>query len=144
MTAFRSVSLPKHIRWLRALDAECFPDDKPLVLSDAVGWTLAWEGDEAVAFCGWRPHGSWGFHVRAGVRPESQGKGLQKQMLALREEAMASAGMSAAVTYTEAYSAASMNSLIACGYRVFEGNLNTRLVINPAYWRTMVYWRKDL
>ena len=54
------------------------------------------------------------------------------------------AGLKTAVTYTEAYSAASMRSLIACGYRPFEADENTGLVLDPAYWRTMVYWRRQL
>lgn len=145
MIEFRPVTSPEDRRWLRWLDAECFPTDHPLRLEDALEWTLAWQGDEPVAFCGWRKHGlSWGFHVRAGVIAKAQGQGLQGEMLTLRERAMKAAGTHVAVTYTEAYSAASMNSLIRAGYRVFEGTPDTRLVINPAYWNTMVYWRKAL
>lgn|GEM_PF-3512950 len=144
MTVFRPVSTREDERWLRWLDAECFPDDRPLVLSDAF-WALAWEGDEPVAFCGWCARGDWGFHYRAGAHPVARGRGLQALMIRYREgEMVRRAGLKTAVTYTEAYSAASMRSLIACGYRPFEADENTGLVLNPAYWRTMVYWRRQL
>ena len=140
----RSVETDSDRRWLRWLDGECFPDDKPLRFDDAKEWALAWNGGDAVAFCGWRPHGPFGFLSRAGVLPSARGRGLQKAMIDHREQAIRSTGLSVSVTYTEAYSAASMRSLIACGYRPFEGSESTGLVINPAYWRTMVYWRKEL
>ena len=143
MTVFRHVVTSDDVRWLRWLDAECFPDDKPLVLGDAF-WSLAWRKGLAVGFCGWTPRGDEGFHYRAGVHPSARGEGLQVAMIKRREEAMRAEGMQVAVTYTEAFSAASMRSLIACGYRPFEANENTGLVLNPAYWRTMVYWSKPL
>lgn len=140
---FRPVVGSEDRRWLRWLDGEIFPDDKPLVMSDAQ-WSLVWEWPEAVAFCGWCRRGDKGFHYRAGVHESARGQGLQKAMIAYRERAMVAAGLKTAVTYTEAFSAASMRSLIASGYRPFEATLATGLVINPAYWRTMVYWRKDM
>lgn len=143
MTVFRHVVTSDDTRWLRWLDAECFPDDKPLVLGGAF-WSLAWRKSQAVGFCGWTVRGARGFHYRAGVHPSARGEGLQAAMLARREEAMRAEGLPVAVTYTEAYSAASMRSLIACGYRPFEADENTGLVLNPAYWRTMVYWSKTL
>jgi len=143
MTEFRPVVGPEDRRWLRWLDAECFPDDKPLIL-DAAHWSLVWQGPVAVAFCGWCRHLEEGFHYRAGVLPESRGQGLQRAMIEYRENAMRDAGIRSAITYTEAYSAASMRSLIACGYRPFEATATTGLVINPAYWRTMVYWRRAI
>lgn len=125
------------------LDAECFPDDKPLVYEDA-HWSLLWRRDAAVAFCGWCRRGDEGFHYRAGVHPSERGHGPQKAMIEFREQAMRAGGIKSAVTYTEAYSAASMRTLIACGYRPFEADEKTGLAIDPRYWRTMVYWRKPL
>lgn len=131
-------------RWLRWLDAECFPDDKPLMLG-AASWALArYDDEDPVAFCGWCRHGDVGFHYRAGVHPAVRGQGLQKLLIAHRENAMRNKGIKTAVTYTEAYSAASMRSLIACGYRPFEADENTGLVLDPRYWKTMVYWKRDL
>lgn len=143
MIDIRPVTLHEHRLWLRWLDAECFPDDKPLVM-DVAKWSLAWGADTALAFCGWCRRGDEGFHYRAGVHSAARGQGLQRVLLAYREKAMRNAGLKSAITYTEAYSAASMRSLIACGYRPFEADENTGLVIDPRYWRTMVYWRKEL
>ena len=143
MTVLRHVVTSDDVRWLRWLDAECFPQDKPLVLGDAF-WMLAWRQGLAVGFCGWTPRGARGFHYRAGVHHSARGEGLQVAMLGRREEAMRAEGLPVAVTYTEAYSAASMRSLIACGYRPFEADENTGLVLDPRYWKTMVYWSKPL
>ena len=84
MTVLRHLSTRDDVRWLRWLDAACFPDDRPLVLKDAF-WALAWDGEEAVAFCGWCARGDLGFHYRAGVHPAARGSGLQAMMLSYRE-----------------------------------------------------------
>ena len=129
-------------RWLRWLDAECFPKDVPAELGDG-DWYLGWNGDDAVAFCGWEPVGPWGFLARAGVLWEARGQKLQRRMIEMREDAMRRRGLATAVTYTETYSAASMRNLIACGYRPFEADTETTMA--PAdRWRHMVHWRKEI
>ncbi len=138
------------LRWLRYLDGECFPDDKPLHLEDAVEWVLVTSKIDPEAFCGWRPLAGTGailgFLSRAGVLPEARGQGIQKFMIDLREDAMRRAGMGVSITYTEAYGNASMRSLMACGYKPFEPSpeIVDDIVVSKDRWRTMVYWRKAL
>lgn len=129
-------------RWLRWLDAECFPNDVPADLGDGE-WFIGWNGEDAVAFCGCERVGPWGFHCRAGVLKDARGQRLQQRMLALREDVMRRGGLRVAVTYTETYSAASMRNLIACGYRPFEADADTGLAPDDR-WPRMVHWRKDL
>lgn len=138
-------------RWLRYLDGECFPDDKPLRLVDAYEWYLVSSGKSSAldAFCGWRPINDMqahGFLSRAGVLPTARGQGLHKFMIDLREDAMRKAGQAVSITYTEACSVASMRSLVACGYKPFEptGAIVHKIVVSKDRWRQMVYWKKML
>lgn len=134
-------------RWLRYLDGECFPDDKPLNLNDAGEWNLVSLDVDPVAFCGWRHlFNGIAFHTRAGVLPKARGQGLQVFMLELREDAMRRAAVKHAVTYTEAYGAASMRSLIKAGYSPFEptAEIVRDIVVSRDRWRQMVYWTKEL
>jgi hypothetical protein len=134
------------IRWLRWLDAEIFPNDNPAVVGTA-NWFLGWHNKQAVAFCGWKPHlldiDLVGFHYRSGVLTDYRGHGLQKTMVELRETEMRRSNLKVAVTYTEVYSAASMTSLINCGYRPYTANEKTALCDLHKYQR-MVHWRKNL
>lgn len=135
------------LRWLRYLDGECFPDDKPLQLDATIRWNLIATERDPVAFCGWQPiRPKLGFHFRAGVLPAARGRGLQKFMIGLREDAMRREGIDTAITYTEAYGNASMNSLISCGYRPFAPDIEIVrwIVISADRWKQMVYWKKLL
>jgi len=136
-------------RWLRYLDGRCFPDDKPLRLEDAFEWVLVTSKITPEAFCGWRPIDNMPAHAflsRAGVLPEARGQGLQKFMIDLREDAMRKAGQVRSITYTEAYSVASMRSLMACGYKPFEPTkaIVHKIVVSKDRWKQMVYWKKSL
>lgn len=130
-------------RDLFQLNYEIFPDDAPPDFG--VGqWFIGWDKDLAVAFCGWKmAAGAAGFHYRAGVTQAYRGRRLQAEMIGLRERVMRAANLKTAVTYTETYSAASMATLIGCGYRPYEVTEATALA--PAdRWRRMVHWRKTL
>lgn len=140
MTAFPIC--PSDSADLARLNAEIFPDDAPPDFASAE-WRMAWSNFEPIAFCGWKRLGNLGFHYRSGVLPSFRGKGLQREMIELRERAMRESGLGVAVTYTETYSAASMNTLIKCGYRVVRAGLLTAWVPQDRYQR-MVAWRKDL
>jgi len=134
------------IRWLRWLDAEIFPNDTPAVIGTA-NWFLAWNNDQAVAFCGWKPYlldlDIVGFHYRAGVLSSHRGQGLQRKMIELRESEMIRSNIKVAVTYTEVYSAASMTSFINMGYRPYEATEKTALCDLNKF-RRMVHWKKNL
>lgn len=139
-----------NFRWLRWLDAEIFPSDAP-ANAQLAHWFLAWDSKEAVAFCGWKPQQfggigdlyNVGFHYRAGVLPSYRGKGLQKEMITVREKDMLLHGFKKAVTYTEVASAASMTSLINMGYRPYAPDDTTALTTLDRY-KQFVHWKKDL
>lgn len=127
------------LRWVRWLDAECFPDDAPAPLYKG-HWSLVEINGVPSAFCGWHADEigddskTVGFLARAGVSPEARGRGLQKLMIKNRIAAIAATGLTQAVTYTSAKNAASMNSLIACGFKPFVAK-------DPD---GFVHWRKAL
>jgi ribosomal protein S18 acetylase RimI-like enzyme len=130
------------------LDATCFPIDTPAVFVGA-RWLIGWEGDAPACYCAWKTvdhdGGPAGFHYRGGVLPEWRGHGLQRQMLRLRETEMRAAGLTRAVTYTDADGAASMRNLIAQGYRPYAPTPVTTLSGLGRMGRVgFVHWEKKL
>ena len=105
-------------------------------------WWIMWSEDgKAAAFCGiWPPlwKGRPCYLVRAGVLPDHRGQGLQKRMIVARLAYARKMGWTTAVTYTLCDNAASANSLIARGFRVY----------NPPSpkWigEGVIYWKKNL
>jgi GNAT superfamily N-acetyltransferase len=131
---------PDALRWVRWLDAECFPEDSPapLATKDSEWFLLELDG-VPVAFCGWYPQevgedgARVGFLAKAGVLHSARGRGFQKLMINARCEAIRKAGLAVATTYTSPSNAASMNSLIACGFKATTGE-----------YKGFVHWRKLL
>jgi len=136
------------------MDGEVFPDDKPVTFVGS-RWVIGWSGSKPVCYAAWRPHYPmatvgelhWteqaGFLYRAGVLPGARGKGLQRSLIAWREKDMAAAGFKVAVSYTDPTSAASMRSLIACGYRPYAADFKSNLA-GVGRGDGFVHWRKDL
>jgi GNAT superfamily N-acetyltransferase len=56
----------------------------------------------------------------AGVVPEFRGMGLQRRMIAVRENAARRAGCVCVVTYTSPHNLPSANNLIRSGYLLYE------------------------
>jgi ribosomal protein S18 acetylase RimI-like enzyme len=151
---FRTAPLIDDQRWIRWMDAEVFPDDKPVTFVGS-HWWIGWVGDKPVCYAAWRPHYPmetvaelhWteqqGFLYRAGVMPEARGQGLQRDLITLREQSMREHGIKTAVTYTDPTSAASMRSLMAVGYKPYKSDAKSNLagVGRGGYF---VHWRKDL
>lgn len=142
-------------RWIRWMDAEVFPDDKPVTFPYGTHWWVGYHSNEPVCYAAWRPHYPmktlselhWhtplGFLYRAGVLPIARGNGYQKELIRLREEDMIKRGVTKSVTYTEPVSIASMKSLIDCGYRPYETTEDTNLAgVGRA--GLFVHWEKDL
>lgn len=107
-----------------ALDEQCFPHDDRVSLDDSLWW-LVWRGKEAVGYAGLRPcqnpqNAGLGFLCRVGVLPRHRGRGLQKRMIAVREAAAKRLGLRELVTYCVPWNSASINSLVACGYRFYR------------------------
>jgi RimJ/RimL family protein N-acetyltransferase len=107
-----------------ALDEVCFPEDWRVKLDDSLWW-LVWRGREAVGYAGLRPcqssqNASLGFLCRVGVVPKHRGRGLQKRLVVAREAAARRLGLTELVTYCVPWNCASINSLVACGYRFYR------------------------
>jgi len=141
-------------KWIRWMDGEVFPNDKPVTFIGSY-WFIGWEGKQPACYAAWRPHyptntlsplhitSAQGFQYRAGVLPAYRSRGYQKKLLAIRERAMLAVGIKEAVTYTDPQSAASMRSLIACGYMPFVPTKETNLS-GEGRAGLFVHWRKAL
>lgn len=126
--------------WARivVMDAECFGDDGSPALSDNEGaWWIAYSGKTEAGYCGVSktPLGN-AYLCRAGVLPKFRGRGLQKQMIQKRVRWARAHGLPAVVTDTHE-NVASANSLIACGFRLYEPE-------SKWSFETALYWRKQL
>lgn len=147
MIEFRGARAEDEALILR-LDKICFPIDAPLAFAGA-HWFIGWDGDEPAAYCAWKTvehdRVPVGFHYRGGVLPDHRGRGLQRQMLRLREEEMRRHGLAKAVTYTDADGAASMRNLIAEGYRPYAPTPDTTLSGIGRLGRVgFVHWEKTI
>lgn len=123
---------------LRRLHVDTFPVD-PFPEFDAGWWWVARVDGRAVGFCGMQPSARWGdavYMVRAGVLPKARGHRLQRRLIAVRERHARRIGMRWAITYTY-HNPASANSLIGCGYRIYEPS-------QPWAAKGAIYWRKAL
>ena len=147
MIAFRRALSREDAALIAQMDVVCFPIDTPAEFAGA-NWFIGWHGDRPAAFCAWKvvEHDEpVGFHYRAGVMPDWRGKGLQRQMLRLREAEMREQGLRKAVTYTDADGAASMRNLIAEGYRHYTPTPATTLSGLGRLGRVgFVHWEKKL
>jgi hypothetical protein len=145
------IEVQKTIRWM---DAEVFPDDKPVYFYGST-WFVGYVGNEPACYAAWRPHvlmetvnelhhkEVWGFLYRAGVLRQFRGNRCQPALIKLREDDMLAQGIKTSVTYTETYSIESMRSMISAGYKPYKANVATNL---SGYGRAaaFVHWRKDL
>jgi ribosomal protein S18 acetylase RimI-like enzyme len=149
--AFRRALSREDAALIAQMDVVCFPLDTPAEFAGA-NWFIGWHGDRPAAYCAWKivehdgPHdGPVGFHYRAGVMPDWRGKGLQREMVRLREAEMREQGLRKAVTYTDADGAASMRNLIAEGYRPYVPTPVTTLSGPGRLGRVgFVHWEKRL
>jgi GNAT superfamily N-acetyltransferase len=104
-------------------------------------WWLVWadEGIAPVAFAGCQPSQRWGdamYLCRSGVHQAFRGKGLQRRLISVRERLARRLGMRWVITSTHE-NPASANSLIACGFRMYEPN-------KPWGAKGTLYWRKEI
>lgn len=117
----------------QTLDAAPMPDF-------AVGyWWLAFANGTPVAFAGLdrseKPPGA-GYLVRCGVIPSARGAGLQKKLIRARLIKARKVGWAQALSDTT-NAPASANSLISCGFKVFDP-------VKPWGFPSTIYWRRKL
>ncbi len=140
MTSVRRAVSDSDLSKVRILNRKMFGD---LISTKRGAWWIAWSGGNAVGFAGARSHRhgrEWGCYLtRGAVLPSVRGRGLQARMIRARLRWAASEGMPQAWTYTAPGNAASMRSLMNCGFKpwapsAFEGA--------PAgLW---VYWKRNI
>ncbi len=120
----------------------CLPSDVPLECS-ATGYSIAiYDAGQMIAFGLAKRSANYQktmYLARAGVHPDYQGRGLQKTLIALREDWARSKGMKYSITDTANSSIASMRSLWVAGYRPFWPQQ-----VKPWAMKNSVYWRKTL
>lgn len=107
-----------------ALDEICFPHDDRISTADSLWW-IVWHREQPVAYAGLRlckdEHNlGLAFLCRVGVVPDHRGRGLQKRLIRTREAAARRLAVTELVTYCVPWNCASINSLIATGYRTYR------------------------
>lgn len=140
MTAIRHTSSQIALSEIKRLDRVCFPGDAPYPVDGARWWIARLGNGDAVGYCGakwWAPDNSV-YLCRAGVLPSFRGSGLQRRMIDIRVTWARREGAECVFTYTLSNNAASCNSLIRAGFRVYEPATNWAGV------NRVIYWRLDL
>ncbi len=122
------------------LQRVCLPADEPYDTARGWWWVALTADDVPVAFAGltetWADR-RMGYLCRAGVIPAARGAGLQKRLIRARLQCARRIGMREVVTDTAAGNHASANSLIGCGFKLYEPT--TRWAADGA-----LYWRRPL
>ena len=124
---------------LLSLQHECLPYDKPYNTLSGYWWIATTADNVDCGFGGLVNSVRWsdcGYLCRAGVVPNSRGQGLQKKLIRVRVNKAKALGWNWLVTDTHD-NPASANSLIACGFKMFEPS-------SPWGARGTLYWRKKL
>lgn len=119
------------------LDKQCLEGAAWYTYADAL-W-LAYHGDRPVAYAAMAPSLQWsnvGYLCRAGVIPEYRGLGIQKRLIRVRVNYAKKLNYVAVVTDTTS-NPASANSLISCGFRMYEPMLPWAFK-NTCYWRLII------
>jgi GNAT superfamily N-acetyltransferase len=124
---------------LLRMQRECLPGDA--ALSPMLGdWWIAYtDTGVPAAFCSLKASVRWeqtGYLSRSGVLPGHRGQGLQKRLIRVRMVRAKRLGWKWLITDTSD-NPASANSLIACGFRMYEPSI-------PYGLKTSIYWRKRL
>ena len=128
----------KKRKLLSSMHKACFPE-YPMI--EPIGdWWLVKADSRPAAFCVlWQSikidHA--GYLARAGVLEKYRGHGLQKRMIRLREREARRRHWKVLVSDSNRGNVASGNSLISCGYRMWNP---------PVAWgnENSIYWRREL
>lgn len=82
-------------------------------------WVITDNKGEIIAYCGSGYKANFAIFVRAWVKRNHRGKGLQKKMIKLRINAAKKRNCESAITYITPDNPASGNSLIGCGFKLY-------------------------
>lgn len=109
----------EHDDEIAALDAECFADGTapPVAISaDADCW-VALHGQTIVGYLVGEPTAVGGYLSRYGVAGAHSGQGIGQRLVRAWLRSLSAQGVTWAWTYTHAHNAASINALVACGFK---------------------------
>ena len=122
---------------LKAIDKKLFGDSEPIVFKDT-DWVFitAPESGDIFAYGAIRNYSDYHYLSRCGVVGAYQGNGLQKELIKSRIALAKTSGNLPVITYTMHNNPASMNSLIACGFKTYRPG-------NKWAGKEMVYWNYE-
>jgi ribosomal protein S18 acetylase RimI-like enzyme len=123
-----------------AMDAKCFENAATALVDNSGAWWIAYaDGDVPAGYCGIKRSitgKNYGYLCRAGVLPKFRGYGLQKRLIRARVRYAHACNWEMVVTDTHE-NVPSANSLISCGFKLFEPEVKWSFP-------TAQYWRKIL
>ena len=128
---------PEVAALLTRMQLECLPGDRPDSVATGHWWICLTDTGKPAGFCSLKPSVRWqetGYLSRAGVLPAHQGRGLQKRMIRVRIARARRLGWKWLLSDTSE-NPASANSLIACGFKLYEPT-------TPYGLKTSLYWRR--
>ena len=120
---------------LSVLQKKCLPYDKTYDTNHGYWWIATKDGVDC-GFAGLVYSSRWadcGYLVRCGVLPNYRGQGLQKKFIRLRIRQAKALKMNWVITSTYD-NPASANSLIACGFKMFDPT-KPWMAAHTSYWR---------
>lgn len=114
----------KTVKEVKRLDKVLFSGDTSINLDKCYVWLVRVEG-KAIGFGAMRPcetavNKGLVLFTRAGVIPVWRGKGVQKRLIRLRAAKAKRLGHEVAIAYVMGMNCASSNSLIGCGFKLYE------------------------
>ena len=124
---------------LSVLQKKCLPADALYETNSGFWWIVYDSINLPCAFAGLVPSVRWadtGYLCRAGVLPSHRGQGVQKRLIRARVRQARALGWRWIITDTYE-NPASSNSLIACGFKLFEPT-------KPWGATGTLYWRLNL
>ena len=124
---------------LERLQLTCLPGDIPQKPSSGYWWLCYTDTGIPIGFAGMVPSVRWeetGYLSRAGILPQHQGQGLQKRLIKVRISKAKTLGWKYLLSDTSE-NPASANSLISCGFKMYEPT-------RPYGLKTSLYWRRRL
>jgi predicted acetyltransferase len=107
------------------LDKKCFVGDHPVSLKNTFWWIAYNEAGNPIGFsglkaCKKKENKGLGYFSRAGVIKSYRGHGTQKKMIKARLRMARQLGLTHCVTYVKGFNLASANSLISCGFKLYN------------------------
>jgi ribosomal protein S18 acetylase RimI-like enzyme len=113
-----------NLKLLQRLDAKLFGKDQDdIELKDHVWWIAVCD-DKIAGFAGLKLEGDsgarFGYLAKAGVLKEFRGRGIQRELIRVRDAESNKRGYIMNITYTANWNHASANNLIREGYTLYS------------------------